>query len=247
MNRGLSRIVLVLLLLMVIAVSALGTITQGFNFSLPPTTTITTITSPSSSTSSSNTTIDETPVSSRSWVSRIRTELSEVIEKLKKLKDEVLPPGVAEVIDEVIRSLEDINSLLESLEVVSPAPSEVRMIVNETLMIINKTLSSLKELLDELRDDIEALREAKIALTKIEAVAGVVADKALEEAKLGNIDKALTLAQKALNLTNGVIDAYYRKAKVFETYAIAFRNICEGLAKLIKALTGLIKALYLYS
>jgi len=235
---------------MAIAVSAVGTVTQGFNFSLPLTTTITTITSPSPSTSSSNTTINETNetlVSSESWVNKIRTELSEVIEKLKKLRDEVLPPGVAEVIDEVIGSLENINSLLESLEVVSPAPSEIRMVVNETLMIINKTLSSLKELLDELRDDIEALKEAKIALTKIEAVAGVVADKALEEAKLGNVDEALTLAQKALNLTNGVIDAYYRKAKVFETYAIAFRNICEGLAKLIKALTGLIRALYSYS
>jgi len=221
---------------MVIAVSALGTTVQGFSFPLtsPPTTTTTTttITLTSPFTSSDDAAIDVIPTGSSGGVGEVRARLSKVLEELKGLRDEVALPSVREAIDEVIKSLKDIDSLLESLETVSPIPNEARA-------VINKTLSDLKELLDELRGDIEALKEAKIALAKIEAVAGVLADKAFEEAKSGNIGEAEKLAQKALNITNGVIDAYYRKAQVFETYATAFKNICE-------ALTELVKALYLY-
>jgi len=236
------KIVLVLSPFAIITTLILGAIVQGFSFPLTqPFTMTVAATVLSSSMSSDNATTSKISVNgddeTNKIINEIRARLNGVVKELKKFREEVGFPSVKRAINNVIESLEDVDSLLKFLETTSPIPNEARTVINETL-------SSLKKLLDELRDDIEALREAKMTLTKIEAVAGTLADKAFEKAKSEEINEAEKLARKALNITNGVINAYYRKAQVFETYAIAFKNICEALAELIRALTELVKTLY---
>ena len=253
MGWRLARIVLAITLLIVITISVLGAIARGFSFLTTSPTAISTAMLSPQFTSSDVMALAKALTNSEDGIDKVRAKLSEVIEKLKKVRDEVVLPSVKEAIDDVVKSLEDIKSLLESVKAVSLASEaeiviipEIKIFINETLSIINKTLSRLEELLDEFRDDVEALRGVNTALTKIEAVASVLADEALEEAKVGNLDRAVELAQKALNITSGIIDAYYRKAKVFEAYAKAFRGICEALTGFINVHIEFVKTLHLH-
>jgi len=116
--------------------------------------------------------------------------------------------------------------------------TNVTIPVAPPVKVVNESLEELILMLRELKEDLKTLKDSKMALVRIQAVASVIAEKAYEEAKAGNLEKAKELASIALNLTQGVIEAYDKKAEVVKKYSESFENICEALAELIRAYAG---------
>ena len=116
--------------------------------------------------------------------------------------------------------------------------TNVTIPVAPPVKVVNESLEELILMLKELKEDLKTLKDSKMALVRIQAVASIIAEKAYEEAKAGNLEDAKELALTALNMTRGVIKAYDEKAEVVKKYSESFENICEALAELIRAYTG---------
>ena len=91
---------------------------------------------------------------------------------------------------------------------------------------------------ENLRNDSKVMVDASLALVRIEAVAGVLAERAYEKAREGDLEEAVKLANQSLKLLKGVIEAYRGKAEVFETYSRAVSQLIEAIAELVKAVKG---------
>jgi len=182
-------------------------------------------------------------------------DISEKLDKILKKIDEVLDKlfSVNESLCqghlEILSAIKDVNASLSKL---SNAIHELRITVkdinktrplNETLIkLVSRYAEAINNTLNNLKEDLEAMIKARETLIKVQAVAGVIADKAFDEAKAGNLTTAEILAYKALNITYGVIKAYHEKALVLQEYAKAFYYFCEGIYLLSQAIKNLVMA-----
>jgi hypothetical protein len=126
------------------------------------------------------------------------------------------------------------------ITVTSTPPKPTPTNISELISLINETVRELKELIEEFRSDLQYIKDSEQTLMKIQAIAGILADKAYEAAKGGDLDKAIKYAEEALNLSYKVIEAYKAKAETIELYAKALNDLVDSLTNLIEALSKLI-------
>jgi len=112
--------------------------------------------------------------------------------------------------------------------------------ISEVVSLINETVRELRGLIEEFRSDLQYIKDAEQTLIYIQAVAGILANEAYEAAKAGDLDKAVKYAEKALNLSYKVIEAYRAKAETIELYAKALNELVSSLTNLIEVLSKLV-------
>jgi len=110
--------------------------------------------------------------------------------------------------------------------------------LSKLLVLISETLELIRLMSENLRNDSKVMVDASLALVRIEAVAGVLAERAYEKAREGDLEEAVKLANQSLKLLEGAIEAHRGKAEVFETYSRAISQLIEAIAELVKAVRG---------
>ena len=141
--------------------------------------------------------------------------------------------NISEALEELSNALGDLGESMELLNKTRPE------LVKNITDAIEKLIVAVNETLKEFREDLEALRDARMTLVRVQAVAGIIAERAYEEAEAGNLTRAEELANVALNLTHRVIQAYHEKALVLQEYVEAFRKFCEAIYILSEAIKNI--------
>jgi len=177
-------------------------------------------------------------------------EILKKIEEVRKLCKEInvtsheVKVGIQALDSSLAQLHSEIRELKKMLESASTIalPVQLAQQLNKTKDAILGLIAAINATLDELKYDLEVMRDARDTLVRVQAVAGVFAEYAYNLSKKGEFRGAEEYAWKALNLTQGVIEAHYNKATVLKRYAEAFYTFCDAIRALLEGIAAVIEA-----